>query len=111
MIILFWIISSLVYGSTVTIAKPLNKKALSKALFIKRIYIGEGRSQRELRFVCVTPSFWLLIVYDMGESCSGHFHLDFFVLPLNLTWIICDVKGKRGVSQSLVEFIPWVWEK
>lgn len=86
-----------------------------KALFIEEIYIGEGRSQRELRFVCVTPSFWLLIVYDMGESCSGHFHyyfhLDFFVLLLNLTGIICDVKGKSGVSQSLVEFIPWVWEK
>lgn len=113
MVVPFWIISSIVYGSTIVLQSLWMKKHCH-ALFIK-IYIGKGRSQRDLRYVCVTPSFWLLIVYDMGEGCSALFHYYFhfgsFVSHLNLTWIICEVRGKSGIIQSLVEFITWVWEK
>lgn len=59
------------------------------ALFIEKIYVGKGTSQREFRFVCVIPSFRILIMYDVREGCSAlfpyYFHFDSFILPLNLT--------------------------
>lgn len=105
MVVPFWIISSTVYGSTITITKPLHEKRIVAFCLLRRFtLVKEGpRGSLDLCVSHLSSGSWLCMTWERVAVHSSI--ITSTLIPLYHLWIWPELSVKLRVR--VVSFITW----